>query len=163
MCSTLCVTHAHCDRLDSQDSLTPRFFLSAINSKSKKVTPNEDSGSTKKSNSGSKDSKKRAADVGGDSNPSSSKRVKFDSPKDWCLPARTKYSKVFTRSVLEKMPTLNVDGEERPFCNKLLALKSCRSGDDCYFCHADPREHGKGEEVTNFYKGVYADAKKNQS
>ena len=144
--------------------MLPRFFLSAINAKSNKVTPNDDSGSSKKASLNSKDSKKRAVDSSsGDPNPSSSKRVKFDSPKDWCLPPRLKYSKVFTRSVLEKMPTMHVEGEDRPFCNKLFALKSCRSGNDCYFCHADPREHGKGEEVSAFYKKVYAEAKKNQS
>ena len=74
-----------------------------------------------------------------------------------------KYSKVFVRSVLEKMPTMEINGKEKAFCNKLLALKVCKQGDDCYFCHADPREHGKGDEVSAFYKKVYADAKKNQS
>ena len=75
---------------------------------------------------------------------------------EWCL-------QVFPRTVLDKMPKVTINGEERPFCNKLLALKSFRSpGDDCFFCHADPRDHNLGDAVKAFLK-AYGDAKKKQS
>ena len=158
-------TNHLCYKIVSRENICrmlPQFFLTAINSQSNKVTPNADNNSSQQSSS--KSNKKRNAENGGqDPKHDPSKRVKFDSPKEWCLPPRLKYSRVFPRSVLEKMPTMTVDGVERAFCNKLLSLKSCRLGNDCYFCHADPREHGKGDEVSAFFKKAYADAKKNQS
>ena len=161
-------TNQLCYKIVSRESvcrMLPRFFLAALNAKSNKVTPNSSTNSGllgSSANSGSNDSKKRGnndASNGGSAD-NTQKRVKFDSPKEWCLPARMKYSKIFVRSVLEKMPTIEIDGEAKPFCNRLLALKSCRNGDKCYFVHADPRDHGKGDEVTAFFKKVYAEAKK---
>ena len=162
-------TNQLCYKITARETvcrMLPRFFLSALNTESNKVTPNSSSSTSGgTSSSQNNDSRKRKADSSNnnDSNPTSKKRAKFDSPKEWCLPPRMKYSRVFTRSVLEQMPKMEINGEPKAFCNKLLALKVCKSGDDCHFCHADPREHGKGEEVNAFYKKVYAEAKKNNS
>ncbi|KAL7557588.1 hypothetical protein ACA910_011821 [Epithemia clementina (nom. ined.)] len=86
-------------------------------------------------------------------------RAQFESPADWKLPPDLKYSKAFPKSTLANIPTITVDGKTKPFCNKLFSLQSCWNGQRCFFSHANPADHGKAEEMNQFYSAAYAAAK----
>ena len=147
-----------CDKIESKEDICkmlPKFIDQAIRAKAKDSSGNSGGSSSNSS------SKKRSSPTS--DNDSRALSARYESPADWCLPSDLKYSKVFTRDVLSRMPTMSVDGKDRPFCNKLFAMKYCRNGNSCHFCHADPKEHGKANEMSAFYKKVYAEAKKKSS
>ena len=146
-----------CDKIKSKEDICkmlPKFIESAIRAKAR--TQNEIIKNSSNNNSSNPKKRKDSPEPG--SNPPTI--VRFDSPSDWCIPADLQYSKVFSRSVLEKIPHMSADGTNRLFCNKLFTLKYCRNGNQCHFSHADPREHGKGAAMSAFYKKAFADAKK---
>ena len=147
-----------CDKIKSKEDICkmlPKFIESAIRAKARGQNDSSKNSSTNHSSN----SQKRKATVDPSAPPPTI--VRFDSPSDWCIPTDLQYSRVFSRSVLEKIPHMTVEGVDRPFCNKLFTLKYCRNGNQCPFSHADPREHGKGQAMSAFYKKAFADAKKN--
>ena len=135
--------------------MLPKFIEQAIRSKAKS------DGSRAPGVGGDGPGKKRSSPSAEPDSRALSARYK--SPPEWCIPADLKYSKVFTRDVLAGIPKLSVQGKERPFCNKLFTMKYYRNGNACHFLHADPKEHGKADEMTAFYKKVFAEAKKKKS
>ena len=155
-----------CDKIDSREDICrelPRFVDSTLRTKLKKQNPSNSSSPSRGngSSNSSNNSRKRPADR--DANDGQAiPWTRFDSPPEWCLPTNLKYSKVFPRSVLDKIPKFSSNGVVKPFCNKLFSMKSCRNGTNCYFSHEDPRNHGKGEAMTSFYKKAYADASRNE-
>ena len=151
-----------CDKIDSREDICrelPRFVDSTLRSKLNKSNNSNSSSSRGNSSSNSNGNRKRPAERDGDGQ--AIPWARFDSPPEWCIPANLKYSKVFPRSVLDKIPKASINGVSKPFCNKLFTMKSCRNGVKCYFCHEDPRNHGKGEAMTSFYKKAFADAARN--
>ena len=149
-----------CDKIESKEDICkmlPKFIESAIRAKARGQNEPHKNPST---NSSSNPHKRKAS-----VDPSSPALtiVRFDSPSDWCIPTELQYSRVFSRSVLEKIPHMTAEGVDRPFCNKLFTLKYCRNGNQCPLSHADPREHGKGAAMSSFYKKAFADAKKSNT
>ena len=147
-----------CDKIKSKEDICkmlPKFIESAIRAKARGQNDSSKNSSTNHSSN----LQKRKATVDPSAPPPTI--VRFDSPSDWCIPTDLQYSRLFSRSVLEKIPHMTAEGVDRPFCNKLFTLKYCRNGNQCPFSHADPREHGKGQAMSAFYKKAFADAKKN--
>ncbi|KAL7570627.1 hypothetical protein ACA910_014901 [Epithemia clementina (nom. ined.)] len=99
---------------------------------------------------------KRGAATQDDSKEPSTSRIRFESPADWKLPPEIKYSKAFPKSTLANIPTITIDGKTCPFCNKLFSLQSCPNGQKSFFSHANPADHGKTEEMSQFYSAAYA-------
>ncbi|KAL7580011.1 hypothetical protein ACA910_005000 [Epithemia clementina (nom. ined.)] len=103
--------------------------------------------------------KKRSASSQDDTKEPSSTRTRFESPADWKLPPKIKYSKAFPKTTLANIPMVMIDGKTRPFCNKLFSLQSCRNGPNAFFSHANQADHGKTEEMNQFYSVAYAAAR----
>ena len=169
-------TNKLCNKVISKEDICrmPRFLMSAVQTKYRNENnPNHRSSNSQKKHDPTKNpgpppgplraKRGRDHDAKTDPNLPPPARPTFDFPSNWRLPNDTKYGNAFPRSVLNDVPSITTDGSTKQFCVKFFALQICRSGEKCYFSHADPSKHGKTDALDNFFQNAYNRARKGDS